>query len=58
MYVPDVVYVVPFKGQVYVSHAVSVTDAGVELLMVKFKITIESQPAELTKLCEYAPELV
>ncbi len=58
MYVPEVVYVVPFKAQVKESQAVSVTVSVVELLIVKFSVVVKVQPNAFVPTCVYVPEVV
>ena len=58
VYVPLVVYVVAFADQVYESHAVTVSDPNVELLIVRFNVAVESQPAVFVNVAVYVPLVV
>jgi hypothetical protein len=57
VYVPEVVYVVPFV-QVYELQAVTGVEEAELLLIVKFNVIIESQPAAFVNVCVYVPEVV
>ncbi len=58
VYVPELVYVVPFKAHVYESHAVSATVAVVELLIIKLSVVVNGHPAAFVPTCVCIPELV
>ena len=58
MYVPLAEYVFPSIGQVYESHSVWVALLDVKLVMVKFKVTILSQPLIAVKITVAALLLV
>jgi len=45
VYVPLVVYVVPFADHVYESQAMALCKLDVAVLIVKFNVAIESHPA-------------
>ena len=57
-YVPEVVYVVPFAGQKYESHAVMLVVELEPALTVKFSVTVESHPRELVTVVVYEPLVV